>query len=191
MSGLNEGGALFDARHQRLVRTGAVVVALLLAGCGAATPPVDWLSVDTLIADRFPDTPSITTAELAEMLAEPAAPVLLIDVRAPEEFGVSHLKGAHNLESADAAATWIGAQNASARVVAYCSVGYRSAALVAELHDRGITNAVNLQGSIFAWANEGHPVYQGVDRVDAVHPFDQSWGALLDQRFWPDGWPQK
>jgi len=175
-----------DARRHGLLQPLSVVLALLLAGCGGGPQSLEWSSVDTLIADRFPETPSITTTELSKMLTEPSPPLLLIDARTPEEYDVSHLRGALNLESADAAAAWIAQQDGSAIVVAYCSVGYRSAALVTELRGRGITQAVNLEGSIFAWANEGRPVYQGDSQVDTVHPFDASWGALLDQRFWPD-----
>ena len=49
---------------------------------------------------------------------------------------------------------------------------------------QGVTTAVNLEGSIFAWANEGLPVYRGETEVDEVHPFDDSWGTLLDGGYW-------
>ena len=65
-------------------------------------------------------------------------------------------------------------------VVAYCSVGVRSSALAARLREVGIEEVHNLQGSLFAWANEGRPVYRGRTRVAEVHPFDARWGALLD-----------
>ena len=44
---------------------------------------------------------------------------------------------------------------------------------------KGYTEVYNLEGSIFAWANEGRPVYRGKERVQVVHPYDKIWGRLL------------
>ena len=66
-----------------------------------------------------------------------------------------------------------------ATVVAYCSVGYRSARLAAALRDRGLADVHNLEGSIFRWANEDRPLFRGDTPVRRVHPFDETWGVLL------------
>jgi len=50
----------------------------------------------------------------------------------------------------------------------------------------GVANVFNLTGSIFRWANEGRPLRSGDERVQAVHPFDEDWGRLLDRRLWAD-----
>ena len=44
----------------------------------------------------------------------------------------------------------------------------------------------DLEGSIFEWANSGHPVVRGEDSarevpVSEVHPFDDRWGLLLSE----------
>ena len=44
---------------------------------------------------------------------------------------------------------------------------------------RGFTNVRNLEGSIFEWANQGHPVERAGAPVNEVHPYDESWGTLL------------
>lgn len=159
---------------------GARLVALLLA-TGCATPATErtWDAVEAQIAVEFPGVPHVTTADLADLLADPARRVVLIDVRDPGEFAVSHLRGARHAASADRAADIVAEAPDDATVVAYCSVGYRSAALVASLHERGSRTVHNLRGSIFRWANEDRPVYRGTTRVARVHPFDAAWGALL------------
>ena len=42
-----------------------------------------------------------------------------------------------------------------------------------------MTEVYNLEGSIFRWANEDRPLYRGDVAVRQVHPFDESWAALL------------
>ena len=150
-------------------------------GCAQDTP-LDWDQVASLIDSEFPGLPTLTTTELQSALSADR-PVLLLDARSPEEFAVSHLQGAHQTDSAETAVAIVAMTDPEALVVAYCSVGYRSAALVQELRDRGI-NAVNLEGSIFRWANENRPVYRGADPVAEVHPFSDSWGTLLERNRW-------
>ena len=104
---------------------------------------------------------------------------MIIDVRSEAEFAVSHLRGARNcvsvwqVKAALETNTW--------PVVVYCSVGYRSSALAEKLQRSGITNVWNLEGSLFAWANEGRPVYRGETTLKPVrvHPYDAKWGQLL------------
>ena len=148
--------------------------------CTLQPEPLDWASLDALIAEEFPDVPSVTTADLAAAIRNGEQPVVLLDVREPQEFAVSHLKGAHRVDSPADATSLIAESAANGLIVAYCSVGYRSAAMVEALRRRGIENAVNLQGSIFAWANEGRPVYRDGSPVEEVHPFDAAWGELLN-----------
>jgi len=158
----------------------AVLIALMtLTACaGQATGP-SWAAVEARITETFPDVPSIDTAGLNELLRDPLQTVVLIDVREPDEFAVSHLQGAVRATSIDQAAALVHDAGAGATIVAYCSVGYRSARLVAELRQRGVAEVYNLKGSIFRWANEDRPLYRGDEPVRQVHPFDESWGTLL------------
>ena len=158
--------------------------AVLAAACSGDPRPLDWSAVEAIIADEYPDVPRMSTAELAAALAADPAGVVILDARAAEEFAVSHLPGAHLVGSDADAAGRLAAAAADARVVVYCSVGYRSAALVDRLRERGHANAVNLEGSIFRWAGEGRPVYREAARVEQVHPYDDRWGALLPRSLW-------
>lgn len=131
-----------------------------------------------VVRAEFPDLPTISTQELARRLNGPAPAPLLIDNREPREFAVSHLPGARNLRSVAA----IEAAGIPRRqpIVVYCTVGYRSAVLVRELKAAGYTQVSNLPGSIMRWHQQGHPVVASGRRVRQVHPYDESWGRLLD-----------
>lgn len=143
-----------------------------------------------LIRRRFPEVPQLTTEQLAAWLADARRPApVLIDARGREEYAVSHLRGALRASTlAEVEALGLPAERP---LVVYCSVGYRSSELAARLIRAGRREVSNLEGSIFAWANEGRPVYRGGDRVNAVHPFDRRWGVLLDRRWhaWEAGVP--
>lgn len=141
-------------------------------------------SIREVIRKKFPDVRQLSTADLAAWLADTNRPApFLVDAREPEEFQVSHLRGARNLTAVKAVKAAV--QSGAPPVVVYCSVGYRSSALVEKLQKAGLTNVFNLEGSIFAWANEGRPVQRGTNVVQEVHPYSAKWGALLDERFHP------
>jgi len=155
------------------------VIGLALLACSRPAPT--WQSIDRRIQAEFPEVESITTAELAAWLQDPARPEkpLLLDVREPAEFEVSHLAQARLATTVEQALRLI---EPGRPVVLYCSVGYRSARLAAKLQALGVEKVLNLKGSIFAWANEGRPVYAHGKQVAKVHPFDRRWGKLLDRR---------
>jgi len=133
------------------------------------------------VRKRFPSVRELSTSELATWLSDTNRnrQLLLIDAREPTEFEVSHLAGARNLQSVPA--TKAAVTSNAQPVVVYCSVGYRSSALAEKLQKAGLTN-VYLEGSIFAWANEGRPIFHGEKEIKParVHPYDAKWGKLLD-----------
>lgn len=170
-----------------LIRGVVVLAALLLTGCGlkVTEPPSDLARLREEIRARFPAVRTVSTAELAEWIERPTVvQPLLLDVRAPAEFAVSHLPAAIPAPNAAQAVERLRARTNAGPVVLYCSVGYRSAELADQLRAEGFTNLFNLEGSIFQWANEGRPLFRGKARVEVVHPFDDDWGRLLDRRRW-------
>ncbi|MFN3596813.1 MAG: rhodanese-like domain-containing protein [Rubricoccaceae bacterium] len=152
---------------------------LLLWAC---TREVGWKATERLVARDFPGVPQVTADTLAARLAGPRPPVLL-DVRAADEFAVSHLPGARRLEplagDAGGIPSDVLALPRDTPIVAYCSVGYRSAALATRLKAAGFSDVANLRRGLFGWANEGRPVVRGDAPVQAVHPYDAAWGRLL------------
>ncbi len=107
---------------------------------------------------------------------------VLLDTRAPEEFAVSHLKGASWVGYAhfEASAVLKKVAEKDAPIVVYCSIGARSEEIGEKLVALGYTNVKNLYGGIFEWKNKGNAVFdpQG-EETKKVHAFDKEWGKLL------------
>jgi rhodanese-related sulfurtransferase len=142
---------------------------------------LNWFVVTQALRIQFRDVHWITTAELADWLNDAQRPrPIMLDVRTRAEWEVSHLSGARWAEpNADPASALVPVPK-NAPVVTYCSVGYRSAKAARRLQAEGYTHVQNLEGSIFAWANEGRPLVHSDYVVRQVHPYDQFWGRLLD-----------
>jgi len=145
-------------------------------------PGLRWGTLKASIRTEFPEVRQLPVRELA---ARADLPVLL-DVREAREYEVSHLAGARRARTKSEALAALEGVPRDAEVVLYCSVGYRSSQLAQELAGAGYTNVANLEGSIFEWANAGHPVVQGDTEVDEVHPYDKKWGQLLHRELWSD-----
>jgi rhodanese-related sulfurtransferase len=132
---------------------------------------------------RYWNVPEISTKDLASWLTdESRTKPFLLDVRTSAEYAVSHLPGAQRIDP-DARITQTLDQFLPDRpIVTYCSVGYRSAELAQRLIAAGRKNIYNMEGSIFQWANEGRPLERDGKPVDTVHPYNNSWGKMLDSR---------
>ena len=162
-------------------RAGVLLLPLAAALALACDAPT-MSQLKALVRASFPGVPQMSIEELDRRLDEAPAP-LVIDVREPHEYEVSHLPGAVHAQG-DEIAELVAAAEPERPVVLYCSVGYRSSAAVADLiqlHDPEILDRIwNLEGSIFEWANSGRPVYRGDVEVDRVHPYDRQWRKLLE-----------
>ena len=146
--------------------------------------PEKWASLKAEIRDRFPEVAQLSVDELKRWLQNEEERPLLLDVREPKEFGVSHLEGARLANNEAVALDALGDAPLNRRVVLYCSVGYRSSALAEKLEERGYTNVFNLEGSIFEWANRGERVVTELEPVKLAHPYDSEWGLLLRRDYW-------
>lgn len=159
----------------------AVLLALAspLSGCGQN---LGWTALKQQIRAAYPDVSQLSTDSLSAWLASDAQPApVLLDVRTEPEFAVSHLPEARRLDPEAKDFALLDTLPRDTPLVTYCSVGYRSSDMAARLHAAGFTNVMNLEGSIFAWANEGRPVYRDGEAVQQVHPYDAVWGKLLDK----------
>ncbi|NNE18769.1 MAG: rhodanese-like domain-containing protein [Myxococcales bacterium] len=132
-----------------------------------------------LIAARFPDVRWVDAETLAGWMGGThAGDLVLLDVRNSEEQEVSQLHGAQYLDPVHLDIAALGIPQ-DAKVVVYCSIGYRSAAVIEDLERAGIQNVYNLEGGLFDWANQDRPVYRGEERVQEVHRYSRLWGLLL------------
>ena len=145
-----------------------------------------WATTKKLIAVRFPSAKQISTTDFAAWLIDVKRvdKPFVIDVREADECAVSQLAGSTHVGNLSEAKTALKGRAVAAAVVVYCSVGYRSSALAVQLQEAGYTNVQNLDGSIFQWANEGRLVFKGNLQVTKVHPYNATWGDLLDKKYW-------
>jgi rhodanese-related sulfurtransferase len=144
--------------------------------------------VEAKIAQSFADIAHITPAALAEQLAHNSASIVIVDVRAPAEAAVSRLAGAVQVDpearSTHAIVAAAAGDLSGKTLVAYCSIGLRSARLLTRingsLRDRGAVDLLNLSGGLFRWRNERRPlVTPAGTTTTAIHPYSPLWRQFL------------
>jgi rhodanese-related sulfurtransferase len=138
----------------------------------------DLEKIKAITRKAYPSVPQLDTVTLANWMQDTAPTLLLIDVRSPAEFAISHLHGAINLQTPGQIAEHMTARK-PVKTVLYCAVGFRSSRLADVLGQNGPRGVMNLEGSIFQWANEGRAVYRGTVPVQQVHPYSRRWSGLL------------
>jgi rhodanese-related sulfurtransferase len=167
---------------------------LLATGCqeAAVTPEAALDSAVQQITAEFSNVPQISTTELSAWLADPSRePPILLDVREPEEFAVSHLPGAIRIEPDATPEQVLEHMSPSRPLVLYCSIGYRSSELAESLIAAGAEYVINLEGSIFKWANEGRPLIHDGQGTDKVHPYNRRFGRMLHAPLRAESLPPK
>ncbi|HEY9700161.1 MAG TPA: rhodanese-like domain-containing protein [Trichocoleus sp.] len=145
---------------------------------------IAWKLLIRAIRRKFPTVQQISTQELANWLGQARTKPLLLDVRSPEEYAVSHLPDAQRIDPYTQDFRAFEGISTDRPIVAYCSVGYRSARLCDRLQAAGYENVRNLEGSIFQWVNEGRSVERAGQPVQTVHPYNARWGLLLQKKHW-------
>lgn len=100
---------------------------------------------------------------------------LILDVRNPEEYDVSHLAKAMRYEP-----DLVNGLELDTPILVYCTVGVRSGKLAKELQDKGFTNVKNIDLGIINWKNKGFGV---VDKnggpTEKVHVYNRFFGTWL------------
>ena len=104
------------------------------------------------------DAPPLQPSELAALLAQPNAP-LLLDVRTPEEFAAGHIPGALSVPVQELEARLEQLAPFKTRgVVSYCERGPRASHANEILRAAGFTNVRVLDGSMKRWREEGREI---------------------------------
>jgi rhodanese-related sulfurtransferase len=165
---------------------------LFAAGFAALTLGDSFTRTKLLIRFRFPKVPQMSTAKLAQLESDPhGTKPILLDVRTAAEYDVSHIAGARRIDPEAKAEAVLPQLPPGRTVVAYCSVGYRSSALAQRLIAAGRKDVYDLEGSIFQWANEGRPLEKNGKPARVVHPYNATWGKLLNPAYRADVPPVK
>lgn len=167
-----------DGMRMGRARRGTVTLLLVLAGgCALVTavPTFPPTLLSCPMRALHPGVRWLTTDALSAMLLEPDAPVLL-DARSADEFDVSHIRGARRIDPEGPFTDLVASERP---IVVYCSVGWRSALAIEAMPPERAAHVLNLDGGLFAWANEGRELVRGERRVRDVHPYDRFWALFL------------
>jgi len=105
-------------------------------------------------------TPEVGLITPDQLLSEPPADALILDVRTPEEYAQGHVPGAVNVPHTEVAARLdeIEAEvggDPSRPVVVYCERGARAAKAEAELLEAGYRQVLHLEGDMSDWRAKG------------------------------------
>jgi adenylyltransferase/sulfurtransferase len=101
------------------------------------------------------DAPEITVEELKRR-RDAGEPLLLVDVREPQEYEIARIDGATLIPLGQLPDRLSELKN-DAELVVHCHSGMRSARAVAFLRQHGFPQAVNLAGGIDAWSERIDP----------------------------------
>ncbi len=121
--------------------------------------------------EGFPDVPEVEPETVAQALESNAA--VVVDVREPREWAVSHIPGAIPVEAFEQDKM----KYKDRPIIAYCTIGYRSGQFAKRLTEEGF-NASNLRGSILGWVHAGEPVVNDKGETKQVHVFGPQWDLL-------------
>ncbi|WP_258102040.1 rhodanese-like domain-containing protein [Marinoscillum pacificum] len=142
-------------------------------------PACGQQSFDEKMKSLYKNTVPIVNSDQLENLKK-QGDVFILDAREPEEFRVSHIPGARLIGYDDFDKNLIGDIPKDAKVVVYCSVGYRSERIGEKMQKMGFENVSNLYGGIFDWKNQGNTVFNiNQEPTDSVHTYNKNWSQWL------------
>jgi rhodanese-related sulfurtransferase len=126
-----------------------------------------------------PDIPLISIKDFKQLNKQS---LYLLDTREEEEFNVSHIKNARHVGY-----FWFDMRKVydiptDAKIILYCSVGFRSEKIARKLLEAGYKNVFNLYGGLFEWVNQGNPVYtsNGV-QTSEIHTYNEDWAPWVNR----------
>lgn len=133
------------ANLRRRIGALAAAVVLVVSACGS----------DTTVFELTDATAS------QELLAEPPAGLVVLDIRTPEEFAGGRIAGSSNLDfyEPDFAAS-LDTLDKDLPYFVYCRSGNRSSQAIETMRDLGFTEVYELDGGIVQWAEAGLPVQE-------------------------------
>lgn len=136
---------------------------------------------------RFFDVKQMTTEELQSLIEsnnnDNDATCLLVDVRETNEHEISTISNSHLIVPSSDISPLIDdiRRKSIKKVVAYCSLGYRSCKLIQKLKcEFPDVDYYSLEGGLFKWANENRTIVNSDgEATNFVHPYNIVWGKLL------------
>jgi len=164
-----------------------LLVIPLLIGAGVAYfagRPIAFDAIRRITDYKFPNGKWVDATELVRWRADPGrAPPVVLDARTEDEYAVSHLQGAVHIDPYKPSLRPLRGFAKDTAIVLYSSVGYRGARVADFLARQGYSQVYNLEGGEFRWANEGRPVFRQDRPTAEVHPYNPTWGLLLESQY--------
>ena len=157
---------------------------LLLTNLACAQAPVDRPHLadkkfDSKVAQLIDFSVPVISVET---LKQNKANYVLLDAREKEEYNVSHIEDARFIGYKDFDDSRLEGVTKDAKIVLYCSVGYRSEKIGEKLQKLGYNNVYNLYGSIFEWVNQGNKVVDKDGNVtQKIHTYNRNWSQWVDE----------
>lgn len=152
--------------------------------CHAQRPGTELLVKDAAFNKKLNSLLSFKTPVIGvEELSRNISSYILLDARERTEFDISHLKSAKNIGYDNPDFSVLKNIPKDAKIVVYCSVGYRSEKMGQKLISMGYTNVKNLYGSIFEWTNQGNPIYNksGI-KTNRIHTYNRDWSKWVSNK---------
>lgn len=116
--------------------------------------------------------PTISAKELKKNIRQ--EDVLLIDVREEREQTISIIPNAISVQEFEKTPN----QHKGKKIIAYCTIGYRSA-LLADKYKH--LNIYNLIGGVLMWSHENGPFVNQKGQTKKVHIYSKGWNYLNSQ----------
>ncbi len=158
-------------------------LALLLIGVTAcAQAPVNRPAIENPDFDaRLTNLLSFTVPLMGvEELANNEEEIYILDAREKSEYETSHIPDARYIGYNKFKKKAVKDIPKGAKVVVYCSVGYRSEKIGEKLKKEGFSDVYNLYGSIFEWVNAGNEVENTKgEKTDTVHTYNKKWSQWV------------
>ena len=101
----------------------------------------------------------ISVQDAANLLKNPPAGLVIVDVRTPAEFREGHLPGAENMDYFGGPfESQVLAMPKDKPVLLYCRTGNRSASAYETMQKAGIKNILHMHEGVTAWQAAGLPM---------------------------------
>ena len=155
-----------------------IFVVLFLPCTGMSGPSLTDLQKKNIVykmyddyKKEFPTVNDISPRDAMNAMAD--GRVIFVDTRKPAEMKLSMLPGAVKKD--------IFVQDhlkyQGYRIIAYCTISYRSGLFAAEMAKKGV-RIENLRGGVLAWVFEGGRVYDSAGVTKRVHIYGKKWNYL-------------
>jgi rhodanese-related sulfurtransferase len=175
------------SRRRRWLRVVLLLLVLpLLVGAGVAFfagRPIAFDAIRRVIEHKFPAGRWVGGADLVRWRTDPEVAPVVLDARTVDEYAVSHLEGALQIDPYKPSLRPLRGYSKDTMIVVYSSVGYRGARVADFLARQGYSEVFNVEGGVFHWANAGRPVFRQERPTAEVHPYNPTWGLLLESRY--------